>query len=1121
MAADSVFEGITHALVDAITSALDGANVLLPPLDPPDAAAARQALAQLPQRARAVTEAADPNAWVGAVDSWRSGLRDVADAAFGGPDGPEAMLVRFLDERLPRTAAFLTVAGVIARDPDGQDTIDWVRADQVLRDPGTAVNEELWDALLGDAGAPGTGRLPAVLVGLFLLVPQTLIALARGDNRIAPLPAPPTDAPGPWRDFRERSEDWISITVPFGDPASADPHPGSIYDLAADLLPDLSATLGIRSQRVARGGGTRTLFEMWLALAATGDRWQYDFDDGWHLRVEPGINVGFGYDGSWHGAFRQFPLANVTEPPGPDDPVIVSFGRELPDDAPDLALGPPYDTRLVARDLVLYLEIRETTPVVVIGVRVEDFSLVLTNRWWRTFGVSNTVLGDGVRFDLDLGLAYVEGTGLRLNLGAGLAVTFDVDATIGPKDGPVNVTLHSIEVLVPITATASSFDIRAEVRFHVSLKLGPATLVCSGLGGWVGWWTVDGDKQYVGFLPPTGAGLQVEAGIFTGGGFLDFTGGPNERFGGVVYVKVGTFEVTAFGLHELTGSPADANRSRSFILVLGVRFSPGIQVGFGFEISGFGGLIGINRRVDTDALRERLTSGAAGNVLFAEDPIRNAPALLGDLGALFPPAEGTHVFGPTIQFSWLNLAGHKFLLLDIGLFFEFPGPTKIVLFGSARASVPPIPDVPKLLQLRLDVVGFVDFPRRIIEVDATLIQSHALFVFHLTGDGAFRLHWGDPAYLVLSLGGTHPRFEPEPAVLPEMTRLALTLDSPSPGLLVRAEAYFAVTSNTVQFGGRIEVGYKLGPLNLVGFLALDALVQFSPFWFEVSISAGVRLRWNSFTLAGVRLEGVLSGPGPFTIVGKACFEILWFDICAEARIVLGPSAEPAPAPVSSVVQELRSEVADPANLEAVGGDDREVAQQPRPTAGARPLVSPLGAVRWTQKRAPFDVLLDRFEGNPLPTQQSVILECPHASGTAVGLFAPGSFTNLSESEALNRPAFEQLDAGVVLGFATQESAAVLHPVAVVEIRLPERVPLSALAFAFARITLAAVTERTGPAVVRTTAPTVTVTDERFAVRTTGGALLAEGRPVTDAHQRARRVRGVALPADDVVDVGVF
>ena len=1112
----SVLEDLTAAIVDAVESALDGRSPALPPVDPPNEAAARQALSQLPARAQQVSDAGDPAQWLSAVDAWRSGVRDVADNGFGSPD---AMLVRVLDERWPRTAAFLTLAGVVVRSPGGPPVVDWDRAREVLTDPGTAVNEELWDALLGDAGLPGTGRLPAVLMGLLILAPQSVVALARGDLAVAPLPAPPTDAPGPWRTLRENSEGWISITVPVGDPAVAEPHPGSIYDLAADLLPDLSATLGIRSDRVAVAGGNRTLFEIWLALAVTQDRWQYDFGSGWFVRVEPGITAGFGYDGEWHGAFRQFPLGGVT-PPGPDDPVVVSLGRELPDGAPDLSFGPPYDTRLVAQDLGIYLRLRENHPIFEIGAFLHEFSLVLTNRWWRTFGVTDTLFGDGIRFDLDLDIAYVEGTGLRLGIGAGLDVTFHLDATIGKRDGPVAFTIHSIQLVVPLQATEDSLDVRAEVRFHLSLKLGPAVLVASGLGGWVGYWTVEDEKEYVGFLPPTGAGLQISAGPFTGGGFLDFTGGPNERFGGVIYVKVGTFEVTAFGLHELTGSPGDANRARSLILVLGIRFSPGIQLGFGIEISGFGGLIGINRRVDTDALRERLTSGAAGNVLFAEDPIRNAPALLGDLGALFPPAEGTHVFGPTLQLSWLNVAGFKFLRVDIGLFFEFPGPTKVVLFGSARACIPPVPDVPKLLDMRLDVVGFLDVPKKAIEIDATLISSHALYVFHLTGDAAFRLHWGSPAYMVLSIGGFHPRYSPEPAVVPEMTRLALTFDNPVPGLFFRAEAYLAITSNTVQFGGRLEIGYRAGPLNLVGFLALDAIVQFSPFWFEASVSAGVRLRWNSTTLAGVRLEGVISGPGPFSIVGKACFEILWFDICAEARIELGPGAEPAPPAVSSVVQALRPEVRDPNNLEPVGGEDREVVQQQRPTAGTRPLVSPLGSLRWQQKRAPFDVLLDRFEGNPLPSQQTVVVECPQRQADSIDLFAPGSFADLSEAESLNRPAFEQLTSGVVVGFAQQQSAAVPRAVEVVEIRLPARNRFLVAALAFPSIVLAAASERTALSAVRSTDPLVGVTHERFAVRGGNGSLISAGRSVSDAHQRARAISGsVAVHADDLVDIG--
>ena len=89
--------------------------------------------------------------------------------------------------------------------------------------------------------------------------------------------------------------------------------------------------------------------------------------------------------------------------------------------------------------------------------------------------------------------------------------------------------------------------------------------------------------------------------------------------------------------------------------MVGTSFRPGIPIGYGIIWIGIGGIIGIDRRADTDALRERLTSGAVGNILFAEDPVRNAPMLLGDLAALFPAKPGYHVFGLTVQLGWLAL----------------------------------------------------------------------------------------------------------------------------------------------------------------------------------------------------------------------------------------------------------------------------------------------------------------------------------------------------------------------------------------------------------------------------------------------------------------------------------
>src|SRR5215210_7722082 len=140
MAADSFFEAVTRAFVEAIGAALDGDDPTLAPLEPPDPAGARQALDQLPARARQLTDAADPGQWISALDQWRGTVTDLAPRAFGGPAGPEALLVRLLDQRLPRTAAFLTLAGVILRSPAGADTVDWDRARAVITDPGTAVD---------------------------------------------------------------------------------------------------------------------------------------------------------------------------------------------------------------------------------------------------------------------------------------------------------------------------------------------------------------------------------------------------------------------------------------------------------------------------------------------------------------------------------------------------------------------------------------------------------------------------------------------------------------------------------------------------------------------------------------------------------------------------------------------------------------------------------------------------------------------------------------------------------------------------------------------------------------------------------------------------------------------
>ena len=312
-------------------------------------------------------------------------------------------------------------------------------------------------------------------------------------------------------------------------------------------------------------------------------------------------------------------------------------------------------------------------------------------------------------------------------------------------------------------------------------------------------------------------------------------------------------------------------------------------------------------------------------MLFAEDPVRNAPAILGDLGALFPAADGVYVFGPTVQISWLSVGSAKLVRFDLGIFIELPGPTKIVLLGSARASLTSAIRPTRSSSAAVDIVGLIDFPKKVIEFDATLISSHVLDIFKLTGDAAFRASWGDRPYVMLTLGGFHPDFNPEPAVFPELTRLALTLQAPKSGLFLRGEAYFALTTNTSAVRSPARGGLPRRADQRHRLRQPRRLDPVLPFRFEVAFAAGFQCVGTSTTWSGSSVTGTISGPGPVTVSGRFCIEILFWDICWGHTFTIGSASPPAIVPVGSIAQALQGELSQPANLSVLGGDDPHVA----------------------------------------------------------------------------------------------------------------------------------------------------------------------------------------------------
>jgi hypothetical protein len=542
------FEQLSDAIAGALESALEGRNPNLPRLKAQNETAARAGLDQLRANAKAVDSASTPNAWVSSVGQWHNTLTALGGSAFGPGEGAATVFARVLQERAPRAANALGSAGVISSPAPGRIGINFPRLRDLMKDPGTALGESHWNkvvpqavassptgeaaaasalinptsgsvaidepqvrALIADAkgvaegvSTVGTGITSLTTVtsdeGMFTAVSAVLSLLC--DTRVAlfddetltvaPSPRPTPDPQTVWSAFRTKAADWVSFTIVSGDKIKApNQSPKGLFDVASGFEPDLAATFAIRAYRKPVSGKQVNGFELWWLLTAAGSQvdrptWEYggEATDGWTFRIKPGISGGVGYDGAWHGAFRAVLPASL--PPGPDDPVVVSFGRDPAGNEPDIVIGPAGDTRLVVKDVGLFLKIRNNDrhPAFEVGAFVHGFGLVLTNRWLRSAGATNTTLKNGLRFDLDLDITFVEGKGLLLNLDNSLDVTFQVnwDVVGGKGSSPFTLTIHSIRLRIPIEATADSFRIRGEVMFHASIRMGPLIIVLDGPG---------------------------------------------------------------------------------------------------------------------------------------------------------------------------------------------------------------------------------------------------------------------------------------------------------------------------------------------------------------------------------------------------------------------------------------------------------------------------------------------------------------------------------------------------------------------------------------------------------------------------------------------------------------
>ncbi|HVH12547.1 MAG TPA: DUF6603 domain-containing protein, partial [Longimicrobium sp.] len=631
---------------------------------------------------------------------------------------------------------------------------------------------------------------------------------------------------------------------------------------------------------------------------------------------------------------------------------------------------------------------------------------------------------EGVRAECDLGIGWTQKRGLYFHGGAGLEATLAAGASLGDvlRVDSVYLALKAGETETPQGRVGG---LEAQAAASATVRIGPITASIDRLGvkaklgfpaggGNLGPASLSLEPRF-----PSGVGLAVEAGPVKGGGFL-FADPEKGEYAGVMQLELQGIALKAVGM--LNTRMPDGSSGFSLLVLISAEFTP-IQLGYGFTLNAVGGLLGANRTASVEVLRSGVRDRTLDAVMFPKDPVANAPILLRTLSRVFPVAPGRFVLGPMARLGW---GTPTLLTMDLGLVLDLPSPVRLIALGRLRLVLPD--EKAPVVRIHMDVLGVIDFERREASIDATLYDSEVAG-FALTGDMAMRARWGSNPTFALSAGGFNPRFQPPPG-FPAMRRMAIALATGNNPRL-RLEAYLALTSNTVQFGARLDLYASAMGFSIQGMLGFDALVQMDPFGFVVDIAGTVALKRGSRTLMGITVTVMLSGPRPWHARGKAKFEVLFISGTVSFDVKIGRALPPAPPPSVDVALLLEKALRDARKWAAQlppAGASLVTLRRLQPAENDL-LVHPLGEIGFDQRVVPLGRPVTRFGAAAVDDDGPFdVVSVTYGAKTilrkdmreSMEHFAPAQFLDLSEDEKLSRPSFEEMPAGLRLATPGRE-----------------------------------------------------------------------------------------------------
>jgi hypothetical protein len=616
--------------------------------------------------------------------------------------------------------------------------------------------------------------------------------------------------------------------------------------------------------------------------------------------------------------------------------------------------------------------------------------------------------GDGLSIGTDLTVGFSTTQGLYFGGSGGLEINLPAHISLGPveiqgamiavrfRDGGIPIELGATIKgdLSVLTAVVENIGLTATITFPADQKgnLGPANLA-------------------LGFKPPNGVGLSIDAGVVKGGGYLylDFDKG---EYAGALELTIADFlSLKAIGL--ISTKLPGGRPGFSMLVIITAEFSPGFQLGYGFTLIGVGGLLGLNRGMLLEPMAAGVRTGAINGILFPTNVIENAPRIISDLRAIFPPKEGTFLIGPMAKIGW---GTPTLVSVSLGVIIEIPG--NVVILGRLKLALPTEDEA--LIVLQVTFIGALEFDKRRIWFFASLFESRILFIT-LDGEMGLLMDYSDNPNFVLSIGGFHPRFTPPPLPFPSPNRLALSIIDES-FARIRIDTYFAVTTNTVQLGAHAEAYFGFSALSVEGHFGFDALLRFSPLYLIVEISCGFCVKVFGLGVWGIQLRGSLEGPTPWHISGSATISLLFFDISVDIDETFGERRAEVLPPLP-VLPALRAELEKHDSWRAtVPGTGRLLVSLRELGDPDLLVLHPLGTLQVSQRFIPLALPLDKV-GNQKPSDiKKATVSVDAAGGLAVrgpmrDRFAVAQYRNMDDAAKLSAPAFELLESGVELGAA--------------------------------------------------------------------------------------------------------